>query len=130
MVMLTLALAKGRILEEALPLLARAGLEPAEDALTTRKLILETRRPGLRLILVRAADVARNLPIAEARVALSRGESAERVGAAGASGTGTTTVGRQSSRRTTDASHSPITDAIESSGRYLRCSSARTIGPR
>ena len=55
--MLTLALAKGRILEEALPLLARAGLAPVEDALSTRKLILETRHPGLRLILVRAADV-------------------------------------------------------------------------
>jgi ATP phosphoribosyltransferase len=55
--MLTLALAKGRILEEALPLLARAGLEPAEDATATRKLILETRDPGVRLILVRAADV-------------------------------------------------------------------------
>ena len=54
---LTLALAKGRILEEALPLLARAGLAPAEDALATRKLILETRDPGLRVILVRAADV-------------------------------------------------------------------------
>jgi ATP phosphoribosyltransferase len=54
---LTLALAKGRILEEALPLLARAGLAPVEDALSTRKLILETRRPDVRLILVRAADV-------------------------------------------------------------------------
>ena len=55
--LLTLALAKGRILEEALPLLTAAGLAPVEDALSTRKLILETRRPGLRLILVRAADV-------------------------------------------------------------------------
>jgi ATP phosphoribosyltransferase len=55
--MLTLALAKGRILEEALPLLARAGLDPTEDALTTRKLILATRHPGVRLILVRSADV-------------------------------------------------------------------------
>jgi ATP phosphoribosyltransferase len=54
---LTLALAKGRILEEALPLISKAGLAPLEDALSTRKLILETRRPGLRLILVRAADV-------------------------------------------------------------------------
>ena len=53
----TLALAKGRILEEALPLLERAGLAPVEDALTTRKLILATRHAGLRLILVRAADV-------------------------------------------------------------------------
>ncbi len=55
--LLTLALAKGRILEEALPLLEAAGLAPIEDALSTRKLILETRRPGLRLILVRASDV-------------------------------------------------------------------------
>jgi len=54
---LTLALAKGRILEEALPLLERAGLAPVEDAAATRRLILETRRPGLRIILVRAADV-------------------------------------------------------------------------
>jgi ATP phosphoribosyltransferase len=54
---ITLALAKGRILEEALPLLDRAGLAPIEDALGTRKLILATRHSGLRLILVRAADV-------------------------------------------------------------------------
>ena len=54
---LTIALAKGRILDEALPLLAGAGLAPLEDALATRKLILETRRPGVRIILVRAADV-------------------------------------------------------------------------
>jgi len=57
MTMITLALAKGRILEEALPLLARAGIEPTEDAETSRKLILSTNRSGLRLILVRAADV-------------------------------------------------------------------------
>jgi ATP phosphoribosyltransferase len=56
--MLTLALAKGRILEESLPLLERAGYTPAEDASSTRKLILGTSDPGLRLILVRAADVA------------------------------------------------------------------------
>ncbi len=54
---ITLALAKGRILEEALPLLDRAGLAPVEDALATRKLVLDTRHTGLRLILVRAADV-------------------------------------------------------------------------
>jgi ATP phosphoribosyltransferase len=55
--MITLALAKGRILEETLPLLEAAGIAPTEDANTTRKLILDTDRPGLRLILVRAADV-------------------------------------------------------------------------
>jgi ATP phosphoribosyltransferase len=54
----TLALAKGRILEETLPLLAAAGIEPTEDPETSRKLIIATRRADLRLILVRAADVA------------------------------------------------------------------------
>ncbi len=55
--MITLALAKGRIFEETLPLLAAAGIEPSEDVETSRKLILGTTRPDLRLILVRAADV-------------------------------------------------------------------------
>jgi ATP phosphoribosyltransferase len=55
--MITLALAKGRIFEETLPLLTRAGIDPVEDAEASRKLILATRRPDLRLILVRAADV-------------------------------------------------------------------------
>ena len=55
---ITLALAKGRIFEETLPLLAAAGIEPAEDPEGSRKLILATSRPGLRLLLVRAADVA------------------------------------------------------------------------
>lgn len=53
----TLALAKGRIFEETLPLLARMGKEPAEDPERSRKLILPSRDPGLRLVLVRAADV-------------------------------------------------------------------------
>ncbi len=54
---LTLALAKGRIFEETVPLLERAGIRPAEDAEKSRKLILGTNDPQLRLILVRAADV-------------------------------------------------------------------------
>ena len=55
--MITLALAKGRILEETLPLLAAAGIELAEDPETSRKLVIATGRADLRLILVRAADV-------------------------------------------------------------------------
>ena len=55
--MITLALAKGRIFEETLPLLERAGIRPSEDAERSRKLILGTSLPHLRLILVRAADV-------------------------------------------------------------------------
>jgi ATP phosphoribosyltransferase len=55
--MITLALAKGRIYEDTVPLLEAAGIRPLEDAETSRKLILATNRPDLRLILVRAADV-------------------------------------------------------------------------
>jgi ATP phosphoribosyltransferase len=54
--MITLALSKGRIYEETLPLLARAGIRLAGDA-DPRSLIVPTENPGLRLILVRAADV-------------------------------------------------------------------------
>ena len=55
---ITLALAKGRIFEETLPLLRAAGIEPGEGAADSRKLILGSRREGVRFILVRAADVA------------------------------------------------------------------------
>lgn len=55
--MITLALAKGRIYDEALPLLARAGIRPAEGE-DSRRLIIATNRDDLRLILVRAADVS------------------------------------------------------------------------
>ena len=54
---ITLALSKGRILEETLPLIERAGIALAEDPRTSRKLVLKTKRSGLRLILVRASDV-------------------------------------------------------------------------
>ncbi len=55
--MITLALSKGRILDEALPLLAAFGVELAESPETSRKLIIGTSRPGLRVVLVRASDV-------------------------------------------------------------------------
>lgn len=54
---LTLALSKGRIFEETLPLLAEAGVEVGENPETSRKLILPTSDPGLQLIIVRASDV-------------------------------------------------------------------------
>jgi ATP phosphoribosyltransferase len=54
---LTLALSKGRIFEETLPLLAAAGIEVTENPETSRKLILPTTNPGLRVIIVRATDV-------------------------------------------------------------------------
>jgi ATP phosphoribosyltransferase len=54
---LTLALAKGRTFDETLPLLARAGISPAEDLETSRKLVIESNRPDLRFLIVRSADV-------------------------------------------------------------------------
>lgn len=53
----TIAISKGRILAESLPLLARAGIRPQDDPDESRKLILSTDQPGVRLIIVRAADV-------------------------------------------------------------------------
>lgn len=54
---LTIALSKGRILEETLPLLAAAGIAPVEDMERSRKLIFATSRADVRLVLVRATDV-------------------------------------------------------------------------
>ncbi len=53
---ITLALSKGRIFEETLPLLAAAGIEPTDDPETSRKLIIGTNRPDVRLVIVRASD--------------------------------------------------------------------------
>jgi ATP phosphoribosyltransferase len=54
---ITLALSKGRIFDDSLPLLRRAGVEVQDDAEASRRLILATSRPGLRVVLVRASDV-------------------------------------------------------------------------
>lgn len=54
---LTIALNRGRILDEGLPLLAAAGLRPAEDLRASRKLVFETLDGGHRLVVMRGADV-------------------------------------------------------------------------
>jgi ATP phosphoribosyltransferase len=54
---LTLALSKGRIFDDTLPLLRRAGITVADDPASSRRLILPTSRPDLRVVLVRASDV-------------------------------------------------------------------------
>ena len=54
---ITLALSKGRIFGETLPLLARAGIVPLVDPDSSRQLILPTSRPDVRLVIVRASDV-------------------------------------------------------------------------
>ena len=55
--MITMALSKGRIFDETLPLLKAAGIEVSEDPEKTRKLIVGTSRADVRLVLVRASDV-------------------------------------------------------------------------
>ena len=55
--MITLALSKGRIFDETLPLLKAAGIEVLEDPEKSRKLILATSNPDVRVVLVRASDV-------------------------------------------------------------------------
>ncbi|RZL96089.1 MAG: ATP phosphoribosyltransferase [Variovorax sp.] len=54
---ITIALSKGRIFDETLPLLAAAGIEVTEDPEKSRKLILPTTQPDVRVLLVRASDV-------------------------------------------------------------------------
>lgn len=55
--MLTIALTKGRILKETLPLLASAGIEPAEDISSSRKLQFATNQDDVRLLVLRGVDV-------------------------------------------------------------------------
>ncbi|MGD8671937.1 MAG: ATP phosphoribosyltransferase [Thiogranum sp.] len=54
---LTIALSKGRIFKETLPLLAHAGIEPVDDPETSRKLILDTNHDDVKLVIIRASDV-------------------------------------------------------------------------
>jgi ATP phosphoribosyltransferase len=81
--MLTIAVSKGRIYEEALPLLAEAGITPIDDPLTCRKLILATTREDVQLVIIRATDVptfveygAADLGIAGKDVLLEHGAEA------------------------------------------------------
>jgi len=55
--LLTIALAKGRILDATLPLLARAGIEAIDDLSTSRKLVFATNQENIKLVLIRSADV-------------------------------------------------------------------------
>ncbi|MGF1643572.1 MAG: ATP phosphoribosyltransferase [Thiotrichales bacterium] len=55
--MITIALSKGRIFNETLPFLAAAGIEPLDNPDTSRKLILDTNRENVRLLVIRASDV-------------------------------------------------------------------------
>jgi ATP phosphoribosyltransferase len=54
---LTIAVSKGRIFKDALPLLAEAGIIPQDDPETSRKLILDTNQESVKLVLIRTSDV-------------------------------------------------------------------------
>lgn len=55
--MITIALTKGRILKDTLPMLAAVGITPQEDPLTSRKLVFATNQEGVRLVVLRGSDV-------------------------------------------------------------------------
>lgn len=55
--MITIALTKGRILKDTLPLLSAAGIEPEEDIASSRKLVFNTNRSDVRLLVLRGVDV-------------------------------------------------------------------------
>lgn len=54
---ITIALSKGRIFDETLPLLAAAGIVPGENPESSRKLIIGTNQEHVQLVIVRASDV-------------------------------------------------------------------------
>lgn len=71
MTQLTIALTKGRILQETLPLLAAAGIEPLEDISKSRKLTFETTSPEVRLLILRGTDVPTYVEFGAADVGVS-----------------------------------------------------------
>ena len=54
---ITIAISKGRILEQSLPLLAKLGIHPEEDPVSSRKLIFATSEANIKIIIIRASDV-------------------------------------------------------------------------
>ncbi|EHQ51384.1 ATP phosphoribosyltransferase catalytic subunit [Ectothiorhodospira sp. PHS-1] len=68
---LTIALSKGRIYKDTLPLLAEAGIEPKDDPETSRKLILDTNRDDVKLVVIRATDVPTYVQYGAADVGVS-----------------------------------------------------------
>jgi len=80
---LTIALTKGRILEETLPLLAAAGIEPLEDMEKSRKLVFDTTQAGVRLLLLRGADVPTYVQFGAADMGISGKDTLMENGAEG-----------------------------------------------
>jgi len=80
---LTIALTKGRILEETLPLLKAAGIEPLENMEKSRKLVFETNRADVRLLLLRGADVPTYVQFGAADLGISGKDTLMENGAEG-----------------------------------------------
>lgn len=80
---ISIALSKGRILEETLPLLVRVGLRPKEDPERSRKLILPTERRGVQLVVVRASDVPTYVGNGAAEIGIAGGDVVLEHGGAG-----------------------------------------------
>jgi ATP phosphoribosyltransferase len=80
---ISIALSKGRILEETLPLLTRVGLRPKEDPERSRKLIVPTERRGVRLVVVRASDVPTYVGNGAAEIGIAGGDVVLEHGGAG-----------------------------------------------
>ncbi|MEK7874784.1 MAG: ATP phosphoribosyltransferase [Pseudomonadota bacterium] len=72
--MISIALSKGRILDETLPLLKAAGIVATEDPDSSRKLIIATSRAGVRLIIVRATDVPTYVQYGAAELGVAGGD--------------------------------------------------------
>ena len=81
--MISIALSKGRILEETAPLLARVGIRPRENPEDSRKLIVGTERRGVRLIVVRASDVPTYVGQGAAELGIAGGDVLAEHGGAG-----------------------------------------------
>ncbi len=81
--MISIALSKGRILEETLPLLERVGLRPKEDPENSRKLVVATERRGVQLVVVRASDVPTYVGHGAAQLGIAGGDVLVEHGGAG-----------------------------------------------
>jgi len=83
MATISIALSKGRILDETAPLLARVAIRPVEDPERSRKLIIGTEQRGVRLIVVRASDVPTYVGHGAAELGIAGGDVLAEHGGAG-----------------------------------------------
>jgi ATP phosphoribosyltransferase len=68
---LVIALTKGRILDEVLPLLEKAGVIPAEDITRSRKLIFDSNLPNVQLMVIRGSDVPTYVELGSADIGIA-----------------------------------------------------------